>query len=173
MSTIPSLSNLLLPTSSLSSSGSTLNTGSTSGSSSSSSASGTNTTGGLGLTPQDFIQLMVTQLENQDPTQPMSNEDLLQQMSEIGQLESTDTLQTSLTAMTLQNQIGSASNMIGKQVAGLDDSSNNVQGIVNSVQVQNSLVYLTLDTGASLQLGNVTAVAPAPATAGTTPTTGS
>jgi len=122
------------------------------------------------LTPQNFIQLMVTQLQNQDPTQPTSNEDLLQQMSEIGQLESTTQLQTSLTSMTLQTQIGSSGNLIGKSVAGLDDQNNNVQGVVNSISVQNSQVYLNLDSGSSLQMGNVTSIAPGPTTATTTPT---
>jgi flagellar basal-body rod modification protein FlgD len=112
---------------------------------------------------------MVTQLKNQDPTQPMSNEDMLQQMTNIGQLESSDQLQSSLTSMTLQNSIGDAANLIGKSVIGLNDQQQQVNGVVNSVQVQNSLVYLQLDSGSTLQLGNVTAISPA----STTPTTGS
>ena len=65
------------------------------------------------LQASDFINLLITQLKNQDPTQPMSNSELLQQVSQIGQLQSQTALQTTLQGLALQNQIGSASNLIG------------------------------------------------------------
>ena len=51
------------------------------------------------LTPNDFINLMVTELQNQDPTQPESSDALLSQMSEIGQLQSSDSLQSTLSGL--------------------------------------------------------------------------
>ena len=48
------------------------------------------------LKTADFIKMMVTQLQNQDPTDPVKNQDLLAQMSQIGQLQSSQDLQTSL-----------------------------------------------------------------------------
>src|SRR5271154_1953633 len=85
------------------------------------------------LNGTDFINLLITQLQNQDPTQPMSNTDLLTQLSQIGQLESNDTMQTTLQGITLQTDLGSAGNLIGKSVLGLDDNGNNTGGIVTSV----------------------------------------
>jgi flagellar basal-body rod modification protein FlgD len=115
---------------------------------------------GFNLKPQDFINLMVTQLQHQDPTQPASNSELLSQMSNIGQLESSTQLQTSLTSMTLQSSIGAASALIGKSVQGLDVNNNPIGGLVNSVQVQNNGVSLQLDNGQSLDLSRVTNIAP-------------
>jgi flagellar basal-body rod modification protein FlgD len=126
------------------------------------------------LTPADFIQMMVTQLQNQDPTQPTSNEDILQQISQIGQLQSTDTLQTDLSQMVLQDSISSAGNLIGKTVQGVDSTGNTSSGIVNSVQVANGAVSLQLDTGGTMLLSNVQSIAQATGTAtsaGTTTTT--
>ena len=40
------------------------------------------------LKVEDFINMMVTQLQNQDPLEPAKNEQLLSQMSQIGQLQS-------------------------------------------------------------------------------------
>jgi flagellar basal-body rod modification protein FlgD len=120
------------------------------------------------LNPADFINMMVTQLENQDPTQPMSNSDLLQQISQIGQLESSDSLQTTMQGMQLQTNLGSGAALMGKSVQGTDVNSNPVSGIVNSLQVSGSTVTLQLDSGASLPLNNVTEVAPGPVSAGTT-----
>jgi flagellar basal-body rod modification protein FlgD len=118
-------------------------------------------TGNFALKPEDFIKMMVTQLQNQDPMQPAKNEELLAQMSQIGQLQSSTQLQDSLKSMTMQNQIGSASNLIGKEVAGLDDQDDPVKGLVNSVHVEKDTVQLELDSGKTLELGRVTAIAPA------------
>jgi flagellar basal-body rod modification protein FlgD len=104
--------------------------------------------------------MMVTQLENQDPTQPMSNSDLLSQISEIGQLQSSDDLQSTLQSMQLQTNLGSGSALLGKSVQGTDANSNPVTGVVNSLQVSGNNVTLQLDSGSSLPLSNVTQVTP-------------
>jgi flagellar basal-body rod modification protein FlgD len=133
-----------------------------------SSTSQTNTAGGFGsLTPQDFVQMMVTQLQNQDPLDPTNSQDILSQISQIGQLQTSDQLQTTLTGLSLQQQIGSASSMIGKSVKGFDTNNNAVSGNVTSVSVSQATntVTLNLDSGSALPLGNVTAISqPAPAT---------
>ena len=120
---------------------------------------------GLNLQAQDFIKMMITQLQNQDPLEPAKNQELLAQMSQIGQLQSTTQLQDSLKGLVLQNNIGSAGNLIGKTVQGLDDQNKPVAGLVNSVRVQQDQVYLELDNGNSLAMTRVTSIAPAPAAA--------
>ena len=117
------------------------------------------------LNTDDFIKMMVTQLQNQDPMEPSKSQDLLAQMSQIGQLQSASDLQTALKGMVLQNQIGSASSLIGKSVEGLDDSNNTIRGVVNSVKVQSDGVSLELDNGQTLGLGRITTIAPAAAAA--------
>jgi flagellar basal-body rod modification protein FlgD len=117
------------------------------------------TTNNFNLQPADFIKMMVTQLQQQDPTKPADNSELLAQMSQIGQLQASNTLTDSLKGMVLQNQIGSAGNLIGKNIQGLDDQNNAVGGVVNSVQVQGSDVYLELDNGNKLNLSKVTSIA--------------
>src|SRR5918992_642390 len=87
--------------------------------------------GGFDLKSEDFIKMMITQLQNQDPLEPAKNEELLAQMSQIGQLQSATSLQESLKGMVLQNQIGAAGNLIGKMVEGLDDMGDDVEGVVN------------------------------------------
>ena len=118
---------------------------------------------GFNLKAEDFIKMMVTQLQNQDPTAPAKNEELLAQMSQIGQLQSTTSLTEGIQSMVLQNQIGSAGNMIGKNVEGLDDQDKPVKGVVNSVRVEDSNVVLELDNGNKLPLGRVTSIAGASA----------
>ena len=113
------------------------------------------------LNPDDFIKMMITQLQNQDPMEPAKNDQLLAQMSQIGQLQSSTQLQESLKGLVLQNQIGSAATLIGKTVQGMDTNNNTIAGVVSSVRVQDDGVSLELDSGQSLQLGRVTSIAPA------------
>jgi flagellar basal-body rod modification protein FlgD len=125
--------------------------------------------GGYNLKPADFIKMMVTQLQNQDPMQPTSNQDLLAQMSQIGQLETSTQLQTVLQGLATQTQIGSASSLIGKSVEGMDQNNNTIHGLVTSVKVQSDGVSLELDNGQALSLSRVTAISPGPSAAPTTP----
>jgi flagellar basal-body rod modification protein FlgD len=142
-----------------------------------------NPNGFQSLSPSDFVQMMVTQLQNQDPLNPTSSQDLLTQMSEIGQLQSSTQLQSTLTGLTLQNQIGAASSLIGKVVSGLDANNNALSGTVNSVSitqtpaaqsptgVATTNVTLNLNNGGAMPLSNVTSIAPAAQTTATTTAT--
>lgn len=113
---------------------------------------------GFDLKTEDFIKMMITQLQNQDPMDPAKNQDLLAQMSQIGQLQSATTLQDSLKGMVVQNQIGSAASLIGKSVQGLDGNDDPVTGVVTSVRVQQDGVSLELDNGTTLPLTRVTSI---------------
>jgi flagellar basal-body rod modification protein FlgD len=110
------------------------------------------------LQPSDFIQMMVTQLQDQDPLNPTSSADLMSQMSDIGQLESSTQMQTTMQSLSLQTQIGSAAALIGKSVTGIDGANNSVTGNVTAVQVAGGNVALTLDSGDSLTLTNVASI---------------
>ena len=113
--------------------------------------------------------MMVTQLQNQDPMEPTKNEQLLTQMSQIGQLQSqqqlTQTqgeLSASMKSMVLQNSIGAASNLIGKDVEGAvtdeDGKTSKVAGNVEGITIKDGTVLLKLDTGATLAMDKVTSV---------------
>lgn len=113
----------------------------------------------LALKTEDFIRMMITQLQNQDPLEPAKNEQLLAQMSQIGQLESSQSLQESLKGLVLQNNIGAASNLIGKFVKGQNTQGEAIQGLVNSIRVEGEDVTLELDNGKTLSLSRLTSVA--------------
>ncbi len=123
------------------------------------------TANNFNLNPQDFIKMMITQLQNQDPLQPTSSDQLLSQMSQIGQMQSANTLQTTLAGMAQQNQIGAASSLIGKTVQGTDVNDNPLSGVVTSVKVASTGISLELDNGQLLDLGKVSNISPGPATA--------
>lgn len=115
------------------------------------------------LNTEDFIKMMITQLQNQDPLEPAKNQELLAQMSQIGQLQSQTLLQESIQGMVLQQNLGAAGNLIGKMVQGQDEHGEEISGLVGSVRVEKNEVFLELDNGKRLSLAKVTEIASAPA----------
>jgi flagellar basal-body rod modification protein FlgD len=80
------------------------------------------------LASQDFYELLVTQLTNQDPLEPMGNEELLRQIASIREIELSSSLTESLQSLADQQQFGSASSLIGQYVTGLPGAD----GVVDS-----------------------------------------
>lgn len=70
------------------------------------------------LGSQDFLRLLIAQLQTQDPLEPVSNQDLLNQISSIRDIELSTTLTSSLSDLANQQQFGSASSLIGQFVTG-------------------------------------------------------
>jgi flagellar basal-body rod modification protein FlgD len=133
---------------------------SSSGSAASTTSSSTSNNPLQSVTVGDFTQMLVTELQNQDPTQPMSNTDLMNQVSQIQSIESNQQLTSTLQSVALGQSIASAGNLIGRTVAGLDAQGNQVNGTVSSVSI--SAGSATLNVGSSaLPLNNVTQISPA------------
>ena len=92
------------------------------------------------------------------PTEPTKSSDLLAQMSQIGSLQASTDLQTSLKTLTLQNSLSSAGSMIGKTVTGKDDNGADMKGIVTGVKVVDGSLSLNLDSGQSMSMSNVLSI---------------
>jgi flagellar basal-body rod modification protein FlgD len=119
-------------------------------------------TGKYNLKTEDFIKMMVTQLQNQDPMEPAKNQELLAQMSQIGQLQSSSSLQDTLKTVMLQSQLTNSGAMIGKSIKAMDANGETITGTVNSVKVVDGSVSLELDNGLTTPLTNVTEIAGTP-----------
>lgn len=119
---------------------------------------------GKGLGADDFMQLLVTQLTNQDPLEPTSNEDLLNQLASIRDIELSTNLSNSLTTLVGSQRYGASASLIGQYVTGHvgDDPSNTkaVSGTVVGVRYSESgQVLLDLDNGAQVPLERTDSVA--------------
>jgi flagellar basal-body rod modification protein FlgD len=115
--------------------------------------------GGFGaLSSGDFINVLLSELSNQDPFDPQDSAALLEQLSSLRNIESQLALQDQLEDLVLQNQVAAAGGLIGKVVAGLDSTNREAQGLVTSVRVQNGKAILELDSGRALAMDRVTEI---------------
>ncbi|MCM2372212.1 flagellar hook assembly protein FlgD [Aporhodopirellula aestuarii] len=103
--------------------------------SSTSSSSGTND-GYNDLGTDDFLKLLIQELQNQDPLNPMDNSEMVQQIGLIREIGATDELTGTLTTLSDNQQLVTASGLIGKQVSGLATDSSQVEGVVDRVTVE-------------------------------------
>ncbi len=112
-------------------------TGSTGSTSSTSSADSNKRGNGLqDLNLDQFLNLIITELQNQDPLSPTDNAALMQQVGQLRSMAADDKLTTTLTNFSITQQLTTASSLIGQKVIGLDDTGSNVNGIVDSVSVK-------------------------------------
>ena len=113
-----------------------------------------------GLSGDDFFKLLIAQLTNQDPLEPTSNQELLQQISSIRDIELSSTLADSLKSLTEQQRFGSASALIGHFVTGRPDpSGQSPEGVVVAVRfAADGEAFLRLDNGLELSLSRIETV---------------
>ena len=110
------------------------------------------------LSSEDFIKIIFTELSKQDPFQPNDSSALLEQLNSIRSIESDVKLQGQLKDLVFENQLSSASGMIGKFVGGLNTENQRVAGFVVSVIRQGDGVNLELDNGWIVPIGGVETV---------------
>ncbi|MCC6510374.1 MAG: flagellar biosynthesis protein FlgD, partial [Pirellulaceae bacterium] len=82
-----------------------------------------------------FLTLLVTEMQNQDPLNPMDNSQLLTQISQIREIGSTNQLTETLSSLATGQGLTMASGLIGKTVSALDDGAKEINGVVDKVSV--------------------------------------
>lgn len=82
------------------------------------------------LSQADFLSLLIQQMRNQDPTQPMDSSQMVSQLAQINQVSATQSLQASFDALAQSmqgNQLLQASSMVGREVT-VPSAVGNLQG---------------------------------------------
>ena len=99
--------------------------------------SGTLGTGGLNdIDVTKFLDLMLTELRNQDPLNPTDNAQLMDQIGQLRSITANDRLMTTLSNFSTTQELTTASGMIGKTIKGIDKDAKEVNGAVSSVSVK-------------------------------------
>lgn len=100
----------------------------------------------------DYMQLLVAQMENQNPLEPMSNEEMAAQLTQFSQLEQLESMNQSFSQVYESTQLSYASSLVGKEVSFVDREQIGqdgiqgvtVYGIVEEVNVQGEETMLSV-----------------------------
>jgi flagellar basal-body rod modification protein FlgD len=106
------------------------------------------------LNQQDFLNLLVTELQNQDPMNPMSDTDFIAQMAQFSTLQQSQQTYQSISEMQ-------ASNLIGATVNATTTGGGTDTGVVTEV-LMNSGNPEVLVNGTPYTLDEIQTVTPAP-----------
>lgn len=94
------------------------------------------------LSREQFMNILVAELTNQDPLEPLKNQEFLSQIVQLQNLEAVSALTDGITAMRQAQEIVSASALIGKVVRGISEDGVFAQGLVESVSIRDGVVRL-------------------------------
>ena len=117
------------------------------------------------LGQSDFLKLMTTQLQNQDPFAPMDNGDFIAQMAQFSTVTGIQEINNSIGRLVEefdQARIATASNLLGHSVlvpgdTGKPDSEGELHGVLDLPEgtISTELRYLDADTGSELHFDDL------------------
>jgi len=96
----------------------------------------------------DYMKLLITQLQNQDPLEPLNNNEMASQLAQFSQLQQLESMNSNFAEVLAITNRSYANSLIGKEITFLtrDIGTGDLvqkEGIVNEV-------YNDLDAGESL-----------------------
>ena len=110
----------------------------------------------------DYMKLLLTQLQNQNPLEPMDNKDMSAQLAQFSQLQQTENLNTSFSKVLESVQRGYASSLIGKEVSfkvqGADGTIAARTGEVDEVVIGADGTLLLMVDDQQVKLADVTSI---------------
>lgn len=101
------------------------------------------------LGQNDFLKLMIAQLQAQNPLEPGNSNEFLNELAQITQVEQTTNLANA-------NELSGAVQMIGRSVTYTNTRGESVTGKVQSAQSNAAGVTLTIEGESGVSLSSVT-----------------
>lgn len=98
-----------------------------------------------GVDPNQFLTLLVAQLKNQDPFNPVSSDNFLSQLTSLNTLQGVTSLNASFSEVLKLQQLTQGVDLIGKQVEYAPPGGGaSAAGTVDSVAVQDGKYVLDI-----------------------------
>ncbi|MEX0876217.1 MAG: flagellar hook capping FlgD N-terminal domain-containing protein [Phycisphaerales bacterium] len=107
------------------------------------------------LTSGQFLQIIFTELTNQDPLAPNDTQSMLNQLSTLRSIESDTQMVDSLARLVSQSEFAAASTLIGSLISGITLDNRRVSDLVVSVSMTQDGPVLNLFDGSRMFFRNV------------------
>ncbi|MDE2572810.1 MAG: hypothetical protein KGM44_09860 [bacterium] len=107
------------------------------------------TIGNTTLGQNDFLKLLTTEMQNQDPTKPVDNTQMVAQLAQFSALQETTNLANAFQSFQSTFSVTQMAGFIGKSVtvessSGGQNGGSLLSGIVGKIEVQNGKPYFTM-----------------------------
>ncbi|UWU94487.1 flagellar hook assembly protein FlgD [Bradyrhizobium sp. CB1015] len=124
----------------------------TTGKSSSSNAT-TSPTSSNSVDYNTFLQLLIAEMKNQDPTNPMDTSQYMSQFAQLSTVEQAMQTNSKLDALLSSQSLSQANGLIGKTVSFADSTGATFSGKVVSVSINSDGSVATLQDGTKVAVG--------------------
>jgi|TARA_R110002072_G_scaffold2188_9_gene18122 flagellar basal-body rod modification protein FlgD len=111
------------------------------------------------LSSAEFLQIIFTELQNQDPLEPQDSQAMLNQLSSLRSIESDTKMVDSLQNLVSQNEFAAASQLIGSLVSGITLDNQRAADLVISVSQTSEGPVLNLFGGGRMFFDQVDEIA--------------
>jgi flagellar basal-body rod modification protein FlgD len=112
-----------------------------------------NTTSGTGVDYNTFLQLLIAEMKNQDPTNPMDTSQYMSQFAQLSSVEQAMQTNTKLDSLLSSQSLSQANGLIGKTVSFTDSTGATFTGKVTSVSINTDGSVATLQDGTKVAVG--------------------
>lgn len=116
-------------------------------------------TTGSELGKDQFLKILIAQLKNQDPMQPLQDKEFIAQMAQFSSVEQMTKVATEVKA--LRESLGMASGLIGKSITWTttDSSGSDVEesGVVDAITFKKDVQYANVN-GVEVSLDKITKI---------------
>jgi flagellar basal-body rod modification protein FlgD len=119
----------------------------------SSSTGSPNSTASNSVDYNTFLQLLVAEMKNQDPTNPMDTSQYMSQFAQLSTVEQAMQTNSKLDALLSSQSLSQANGLIGKTVSFTDSTGASFSGKVVSVAINSDGSIATLQDGTKVAVG--------------------
>ena len=109
------------------------------------------------LGQNEFLELLVTQMRNQDPMKPMSDTEFIAQMAQFSNLEQTKEMSGDIKELRQSNAFAQGTALMGRHVRLMGYDEKVANGLVTNLEVKDGEVNLIVNDK-SYELGDVVSV---------------
>ncbi|TAK84382.1 MAG: flagellar hook capping protein [Aquabacterium sp.] len=107
-----------------------------------------------GLSMDDLLKLLLTELTYQDPMKPVENKDFLAQMAQFSSLDTTRQLNENIQSMLSLQSLNQSVGLLGKTVDAATDTAI-VSGTVTALNLSTGQPLITVKTAAGETIANI------------------
>jgi len=111
------------------------------------------------LGKDSFLNLLTTQLKNQNPLKPMDNTKFISQMAQFSSLEQMNNMNSSLSQFIKSQSVSQGASLIGKTVETVnEDTGKTVKGTVKEVGFEDDKIFAYLENDKKVSMDGISKI---------------
>lgn len=99
----------------------------------------------------DYMKLLVTQLQNQNPLEPMDNNEMASQLAQFSQLQQLETMNSNFAKVLAMTERTYAGSLIGKEISFTTQTQDGAQEVTHGIVQE---IYHNMDGMIMLSVGD-------------------